>query len=118
MIEVFVRSFSQYMDLELYKEMSQHEFCAPGEHQALLKQALSQFKGRILPQEDFAVLEEAVRITNKTNEQIKIYDVSRMTHKFSALKRGIRKTPAAIIDGEKHEGLEQISKAISSKSSQ
>jgi hypothetical protein len=116
MIEVFVRSFSPYVDLELYKEMSAHPYCAPGAHEALMKQALSKFKGRILPQEDSTVLEQALRTRNETNEQIKIYDVSRMIDKLSAMRRGVRKTPAVIINGEKHEGLEQIWKAISSKS--
>lgn len=116
MIEVFVRSFSMYVDVELYREMSQHPYCAPGVHEALMKQALSRFKGRILPQEDLTVLEQALRTTNKTNEQIRVYDVSRMTDKLSAMKRGIRKTPTAIINGEKYEGLEQISRAMLSKS--
>jgi len=44
-----------------------------------------------------------------------VYDVSRMTDKLRAIKRGIRKTPAAIINGEKYEGLEEILQAISSK---
>lgn len=116
MIEVFVRSFSMYVDVELYREMSQHPFCAPHVHEELMKQALSRFKGRILPQEDLTVLEHAFGTTNKTNEPIKVYDISSITGKLSAMKRGIRKTPAAIINGEKFEGLEQISKAISSKS--
>jgi hypothetical protein len=116
MIEVFVHSFSPYVDVELYREMSQHPYCAPGAHEALMKQALSKFKGRILTQEDLTVLEQALQITNKTDEPIRVYDVSRVTDKLSAMKREIRKTPTAIIDGEKYEGLEQISKAISSKS--
>jgi hypothetical protein len=116
MIEVFVRSSSQYVDIELYREMSAHPYCAPGTHDGLVKLALSKFKGRILSQEDLAVLDQALQATNKTNEQIKVYDVSRVTDKLSAAKRGIRKTPAVIIDGEKYEGLEQASKAISSKS--
>jgi protein-disulfide isomerase len=104
------------MDVELYREMSQHPYCAPGAHGALMEQATSKFKGRILPQEDLAVLEQALHTANKTNEQIKVYDVSRVTDKLSAMKRGFRKTPTAIINGEKYEGLEQISKAISNKS--
>ena len=116
MIEVFVHSFSPYVDVELYREMSQHPYCAPGAHEALMKQALSEFKGRILPQEDLTVLEQTLRTTNETNEQIKVYDVSRMIDKLNAIRRGVRKTPSVIINGEKYEGLEEISKAISSKS--
>ncbi len=116
MIEVFLRSYSPYMDVELYREMSQHPFCAPGSGEALIS-AASKLKGRILPQEDLTVLEQVSRIAEKTNQKITVYDVSRMTDKLKAIKRGIRKTPAAIINGEKYEGLEEILQAISSKCS-
>jgi len=103
------------MDVELYREMSQHSLCAPGSGDALVSGGASKLKGRILPQEDLTALEQVSQMAKKTNEKITVYDVSRMTDKLRAIKRGIRKTPAAIINGEKYEGLEEILQAISSK---
>jgi len=40
-----------------------------------------------------------------------------LTDKVTAMKRRIRKTPTVIIDGEKHEGLEEIRRATSEQSS-
>ncbi|MDH5459988.1 MAG: DsbA family protein [Candidatus Bathyarchaeota archaeon] len=74
----------------------------------------SKFKGRILSQEDLTVLEQVSQIAKKTNEKLKVYDVSRMTDKFRAMKRGIRKTPTVIINGEKYENLEEVLQSISS----
>jgi len=105
------------MDVELYREMSQHSFCAPGLADALVSGVASKLKGRILPQEDLTALEQVSQIAKKTNEKIKVYDVSRLTDKLKAMKRGIRKTPAVMINGEKYEGLEEILQANSSKCS-
>ncbi len=88
------------MDVELYREMSQHSFCAPGLGEALVSGVASKLKGRILPQGDLTALEQVSQIAKKTNEKIKVYDVSRITDKLKAMKRGIRKTPAVMI-GEK-----------------
>jgi hypothetical protein len=115
MIEVFVRSFSQYMDVELYREMSQHTYCAPETAQGLVGQTLSEFRGRVLPQEDHRVLEEVCKMAEKTNEKLKVYDVSRTTDKIAGMRHGIRKTPVVIINGEKYEGLKEILQAISGK---
>jgi hypothetical protein len=116
MIEVFVRSFSQYMDVELYREMSQHTYCAPETVQGLVSQALSKFRGRVLPQDDHRVLEEVCQMAEKTNEKLKVYDFSRIADRMRALKRGVLKTPTVIINGERYEGLEEISQVILSKS--
>ena len=105
------------MDVELYREMSQHSFCAPGLADALVSGVASKLKGHILPQEDLTALEQVSQIAKKTNEKIKVYDVSRLTDKLKAMKRGIRKTPAVMINGEKYEGLEEILQANSSKCS-
>jgi len=101
------------MDVGLYREMSLHPFCAPGSADQLVNQAVSKFRGRILPQEDLTVLEQVLLLKNKTNGQIKIYDVSRMTDKIKAMTLGIRKTPAVIVNGEKFVGLEEIMREIS-----
>jgi hypothetical protein len=65
------------------------------------------FKGRILSEDDSAVLQRLAELIKLTNEEPKIYDVSRMRYKLKALSSGIRRTPAVVIDGEKYEGVER-----------
>jgi protein-disulfide isomerase len=75
------------------------------------------FKGQLLPDEDLKALEQVLQILRETQESVKVYDVSRTTDKLRALKRGIRNTPAVIINGEKYESLEAISQALSENQS-
>ena len=112
-IEIFVRSFSSYMDVDTYREMSMHPYCAPGTNEGLIGQAVSKFKGRLLSSEDSTVVEHALQIIGKTGEPIKIYDVSKVVDGLKALRHGIRKTPVALIGGEKYEGLDEILKVLS-----
>ena len=44
MTEVFVRSFSAYVDVETYREMSTHSYCAPGTGSGSLKDLEPKFK--------------------------------------------------------------------------
>jgi hypothetical protein len=104
------------MDVETARDMAPHAYCAPGTMNGLVG-ALSKFKGRLLPEEDSKALEQVFRTSKETQENIKVYDVSRTTDKLRAVKRGIRNTPAVVINGEKHEGLEAISRALSAGNS-
>jgi hypothetical protein len=52
------------------------------------------------------------QIMGKLNESVKIYDLSRMTDSLRAMRHGIRRTPVAVINGEKYEGLNGILRAI------
>jgi hypothetical protein len=101
------------MDIDTYREMSMHPYCAPGTNERLIGQAVSKFKGRLLSSEDSTIIERVLQIIGKTNEPIKIYDVSKATDGLKALRHGIRKTPVALIDREKYEGLDEILKALS-----
>jgi hypothetical protein len=118
LIEVFVRSFSLYMDVETARDMAPHSYCAPGTTEGLVGEVLSKFKGRLLSAEDSRALERVLQILRETQEPLKVYDVSRTADKLRAVKRGIRKTPAAIINGEKYEGLDAISEVLSTRGSQ
>ena len=113
MIEIFVHSRSSYFDVGLAREMSQHSYCAPGAAEALVSVLSSKFKNRILAQEDFTILEQCVTEARACHESFLIYDISRMSDRIKAIRRGIRKTPAAIIDGKKCQGLEEIQRALS-----
>lgn len=108
MIEVFVRSSSAYMDVETVREMSFHTYCAPGTASALLQNMASQFKGRILSQDDYTVLQRIVELAIELHDNVKVYDVSSALDRMRALKRGILKTPAVVVQGKKHEGLDKI----------
>jgi len=108
MIEVFVRSSSVYMDVQTLREMTFHSYCAPETASALLKDAQGKFKGRVLPQDDFTVLQRIGELAYELHEDVKIYDVSRSLDRIRALKRGILKTPSVVVQGKKHEGIESI----------
>jgi len=112
-----VRSLSVYVDLERYREMSSHSYCAPGTWSGLLKGLESKFKGRVLPPEDLEVLEQLQTLVEKFNDEVKIYDVSRALDKIRAIRRGIRKTPTVIIHGKKHEGAKEIKQRLYGKNS-
>jgi hypothetical protein len=115
LIEVFLRSLSTYMDVETCRDMAPHSYCAPGTTEGLVSQAASKLKGRLLSQQDSTVLEQAVQISRAAEEPIKIYDLSRMTDYLRAMKRGIGKTPAVMVNGEKFEGLEAVLHALSAE---
>jgi hypothetical protein len=117
LIEIFVRSFSPYMDVETARDMAPHSYCAPGTTEGLVSGVLSKFKGRLLSEEDSTALERALQILRENQESVRVYDVSRTADKLRALRHGILKTPAVIINGEKYEGLAAISKALSTKQS-
>jgi len=112
MIQVFVRSSGVYQDVETLREMSQHTYCAPGVASELLKRVHSQFKGRVLPQEDYIVLERIAELAYELHDEVKVYDVSHPQHRMRALKHGILKTPAVIVQGKTHVGLEKISELL------
>ena len=107
-----MRSSSVYVDVETYREMSSHSYCAPGSWSGLLKGLESRFKGRVLPPEDSAVLEQLEKLVEKFDDEVKVYDVSSVLDKIRAIKRGIRKTPTVIVQGKKYEGLEEIQQQI------
>lgn len=113
LIEIFVRSFSEYMDVDTNREMSMHPYCAPGTNEALIGQTVSRFKGRLLSSEDATVVEHVLQLIGKTSEPVKIYDVSKVTDGLKALRHGIRKTPVVLIGGEKYEGLDESLEALS-----
>jgi hypothetical protein len=108
MIEVFIRSHSQYVDVGTYREMSVHTVCAPG----WVDTMISKLKGRILSQEDFAVLQQASQVKSKLVSILVVHDVSSLKGKIIAAKRGVRRTPAVIVDGRKFEAEEAL-KALS-----
>jgi len=111
-IEVFVKSLSTYVDVETYREMSSHSYCAPGTWSGILKGLESKFKGRLLPPEDSTVLEQLEMLAQKFDDAVKVYDVSNMRDKIRGIRRGIRKTPTVILLGKKYEGLEQIEQQL------
>ncbi|MEM3770512.1 MAG: hypothetical protein QXG76_04920 [Candidatus Bathyarchaeia archaeon] len=117
LIEVFVRSASPSVDIGFYREMSQHTFCGPEMVNWAYRDLASKFKGRILRQEDYIVLEQALRMVKETDDELLVYDVSRLADKLKALKKGVKKTPIVIIDGKKYEDATEILKVLKAVSS-
>ena len=113
-IQVFVHSYSPAVDYELYREASQHTYCAPDLARWANDSAFSRFKGRFLPTEHFTALAKALEIAEKTNQKLETLDVSHATDRIKALKRRIRKTPAIVMNGKKYEGIKEI-EAVASK---
>jgi hypothetical protein len=105
-MEVFVRSFSANMAVETCRDMVQHPFCAPETAGGLVREALSNFKGRFFSQEDSFVLERVLDIADKTKRSVKIYDLSKLADKFKAVRHGIFKTPVVMVDGVRYKSLE------------
>jgi hypothetical protein len=116
LIEVFVRSSSPYIDVGYYREMSQHVICAP-DLAGWAAEVPAKFKGRILPEKDRTVLERALRLANKTAEKIVVFDVSRVSDRLKAIKRGVKSTPTIIIDGKKYDNVEEILSVLQALSS-
>ncbi|MEM3616837.1 MAG: hypothetical protein QXJ31_02875 [Candidatus Bathyarchaeia archaeon] len=112
LIEVFVRSVSPSVDIGFYREMSQHTYCGPQMVNWAYRDLASKFKGRILQQEDYIVLEQALRIVKETDDELLVYDVSRLTDKLKALKKGVKKTPTILINGKKYEDMTEILKVL------
>jgi hypothetical protein len=108
LIEVFVHSFSPDVDYELYREASQHTYCAPDLARWASGSAFSKFKGRILPGEHVTALAKALEIAKKTDDKLEAHDVSRAADRIRALRCGIRKTPAVLMNGRKYVGIQEI----------
>jgi len=112
LIEVFIHSSSEYVDLGHYREMAVHPYCSPDMASVLEGELAALLKGRIISQEDLTVLRKVGEVSKSAREEIKVYDVSRAADKFKALAKGVRKTPTIVINGEKHEGMEKSLKAV------
>lgn len=100
------------MDMDLVREMSLHVVCDPSTATNASEIFTSKFKGRIFSQEDSAVLQFLSGATSLPSGEIRIYDVSRFTDKLRALAKGASKTPVIIIDGKRHEGMEECLAAL------
>jgi uncharacterized protein YdeI (YjbR/CyaY-like superfamily) len=100
------------MDVDLAREMTCHVICDIDTATRASEIFSSKFKGRVLSDEDSAVLQKLVDIAKSTNDEIRVYDVSRMPDKLRALSRGIRKTPAVVVDGEKYAGMDKCLEAL------
>jgi hypothetical protein len=109
-IEVFVCSHSRDVDIGHYREMSQHVQC--GLARWAYGRLDSHFKGRILSDRDIQALDKVFEAAKRMNCEVRVYDMSRMTERLKAWKRGILTTPSVVMNGVKYKGLDQVSQAI------
>jgi hypothetical protein len=68
LIEVSVRSFSRYMNVETARDMMPHSYCAPGTTDGLISGVLSKIKGRLLSDEDSTALEHMLQMFEENQE--------------------------------------------------
>jgi hypothetical protein len=108
-----VNSHDRYIDVDFAREMSYHIDCGLAEWAR--SNLAEQFKGRILSEEDHRVLEQVLKMAKARDQKVRVYDISRMTDRIRALKRAVFKTPTLIIDEQRYQGLEEISRAVLSK---
>lgn len=104
------------MDVGYYREMSQHTYCAP-DLAGWAAEIPAKFKGRILPEKDRIVLEYALRLAAEISEEVLVFDVSRVSDRLKAIKRGVKRTPSIIINGKKYDGVEEILSVLQALSS-
>ena len=115
LIEVFVRTSSPYVDVGHWREMSQHTYCSPALASSAEGQVASLLKGRIVSQDDITVLRKVVELARSNLDEIQIYDVSRMAHRLKAFAKGVKNTPAIIVEGVRFEGAKDSLVAIQSR---
>ena len=106
-IKIFVRSFSMADNLDALIYGARHTICAP----ELLQQEMAEFKGRTLEPECAALLSDLAVLRKQANSEIKVVDIGRLRGRLTALRNGVRKTPAVIYNGIVHVGLTN-SKAV------
>ncbi len=116
-MKVFVRSQSPSAryDIETAREMSYHTYCDPDMANRASEILSPKFKGRIFSEEDWSVLEQISLLAKETGREFEIHDVSSIKGRIIAIKYGIRKTPAIVINGEKFEGKERVLEAVTTK---
>jgi hypothetical protein len=114
MIEVFICTSSPYVDVGHWREMTQHTYCSPELASSAESQVASLLKGRIVPQDDMTVLRKIVELAGPNLAEVQVYDMSRTVHRLKAFRKGVKNTPAIIIDGVKFEGAKNSLSAIQS----
>lgn len=112
---MFIRTGSPYVDVGHWREMSQHTYCAPELASSAESQVASLLKGRIVPQDDMAVLRKVVELAGSNPAEVQVYDMSRTVHRLKAFRKSVKNTPAIIIDGVKFEGAKDSLLAIQSR---
>jgi hypothetical protein len=94
------------MELALFSR--QHVACAP----QLLQQDSALLQGRVLDSGSVCLLAMLGDFSDGTSQRLALHDVGRWPGRLQALWSGVWNTPAVIIDGTKHVGLDAARKAI------
>ena len=105
-----MHSHGKYIDLEYYREMSYHWEC--GLSQWAYRKLDEQFKGRLLSEKDVEAMQQILEMAKTQNRQVKVYDTSRLRGRLKALKLGVSKTPTVVMNGQRYEGLDEITHAV------
>ncbi len=100
MIEVFIHSLPMQISKEAHRFAELYS-CDRAER-------------RMLCEEDAKILREALLVSERISEELKMYDVSRIDDKIQATKRRINRTPTILLNGKKHLGFKKSRYAIRS----
>lgn len=100
-IEIYIKSFSIADNIDALIYGARHTICAP----ELLQQEMAEFKGRALEPECAALLSDLADLRKQVNNEIRIVDIGRLRGRLTALRNGVRRTPAVVYDGKVHVGL-------------
>jgi hypothetical protein len=106
LIEVFAHSHNKDIDVGHYPKMFYQWEC--GLAQWAYGEMAGQFKGRIFCEERVEVLRQVLEMAKKEGRQVKVYYTSRVGNRMKGLRLGILKSPAAIMNGESYQSLNEI----------
>jgi hypothetical protein len=103
-VKLFVRSFGVGQNIEDYVHAGAHTYCAPEMTSGL--RGMSGFRGRLLEKECADLIPHISAMSDRTGREVEVIDLSRLPGKFKALRNRVWKTPALLIDDQRHIGFE------------
>jgi hypothetical protein len=97
-------------DIESLTHAHSHTYCAPG--MADRVRGLTGFDGRILDPACERLLSDLDHLLQQSECQVCVYDLGRLSGRIRALLRGVWKSPAVIVDGQKYTGLDSATRVL------
>jgi hypothetical protein len=107
-ILVYVKSVSVRSDYGPLVFSTRHKICVP----ELFEQQVGDLGGRALGGQSMQLLLALDDLVDVQEYDLKIIDVGTLTGRLKALRAGIRRAPALVMDGEKYVGLDAAEAAI------
>ena len=96
----------RYIDINFYREMSYH--WQYGLDKWTLDGLAEQFKGRMLSEKNMRALEQVLERAKEINQEVKVYDLSRIAGRIRKMKRGVMKAPTVTIGEKRYKVLRRF----------